>query len=469
MLAVNGQPSFAAIMVAFSAAALGALSARSHAAPSGAAGDISVSIDPATTVGISQFATGVTHTHKDLDPWQNAAAVASAKLLLQASTVYQNQHLMGWGADNPEPAPGRYNWESLDRRLKLIRETGGKLVITLCGAPDWMKGGRPDETDWSKLEVAPLPEHYQDFANLAAAVARRYPDVEYFQVWNELKGFYLPPPANRWDYEGYTRLYNLVYDAIRKVRARARIGGPYVVMDSWSEAGDGNRSSAVSGPYGTLDQRALDVVTYWLRHKRGADFIAVDGGTDNKDNVWITDEFTAGRKFADVSAWIRSLDDAQYPGAKTLPIWWAEWYASPSSDWRDLDHCNAVMASDLIATLEGGAATALVWQPQGDQQGFALPEGLWTDTRGQAGGKPTPFYYTQKGLHDYFGPGVALCRAASSSPRVGVLASTAKAMLVNRTGQPLTAVVNGRTVPLRPYQVVFVDTPAPLPEPPQER
>ena len=93
----------------------------------------------------------------------------------------QNQHIMGWGGGNPEPSPGEYDWESLDRRVDLMRRTGARMVITLCCAPDWMKGGEPGETDWSNLEVAPLPEHYGDFAELCAKVAERYPDVEAFQ------------------------------------------------------------------------------------------------------------------------------------------------------------------------------------------------------------------------------------------------------------------------------------------------
>jgi hypothetical protein len=75
----------------------------------------------------------------------------------------------------------------LDSRIALIRRTGGTPVTTLCCVPDWMKGGRPGTTDWSKLEVAPAPGHYADFAALAATIARRYPFVRHFLflVWNE--------------------------------------------------------------------------------------------------------------------------------------------------------------------------------------------------------------------------------------------------------------------------------------------
>ncbi len=152
------------------------------------------------------------------------------------------------------------DWTTLDRRVALIERSGGTPVITLCCAPDWMKGGRAGETDWTRLEVAPDPAHFGDFAALAAAVARRYPTVEYFQVWNELKGFF-DPATNRWDAGGYTELYNRVYDAGKRVRPDARVGGPYVVLES-APADAQDHPADLAGTWGMIDQRGLDVVTY---------------------------------------------------------------------------------------------------------------------------------------------------------------------------------------------------------------
>jgi hypothetical protein len=210
------------------------------------AAEVTVWIDPLRPIGISQLAMGVTHTQYSLDGWGDPTAVAAGKQVLRASTVFQNQHLMGWGADNPEPWPGVYRWASLDSRVKLMRDTGGTMVLTLCGAPDWMKGGTAGSTDWSKLDRAPTPGHYGDFARLAQRTALRYPDVRYFQVWNELKGFY-NPALNRWDYEGYTAFYNRVYDAVKSVRPDARIGGPYVVLTSETVRAWMSNPSAASG------------------------------------------------------------------------------------------------------------------------------------------------------------------------------------------------------------------------------
>lgn len=422
---------------------------------------------PTTTVALhtpvftSQMAIGATHEHQDADSWNNAAAIASAKQLMQTSLNYQNQQMMGWGASDPEPAPGVYNWSSLDARVQMMRDTHAQMVLTICCAPGWM---RPQgyQNDWKYLTTAPDPSHVQDFANLAKQVALRYPDVKFFQVWNELKGMWSTDPGatpgisklNRWDYVRYTTLYNAVYDAIKSVRPDAQVGGPYVVMDS-----DGNKS-AMSNPgptysWGTLDQRSLDVITYWLAHKHGADFIAVDASSSNSDGVWTVDEFATAQKFADVYNWIRS----QPNGGTTLPIWWAEWYAGyPSNAPQNLAYYNALMASGEIYAAMSGASVLLTWQPQGNAQGFSFPEGIWTDTVMSGGGKLTPYYYTAAAFKAYFGPGTKLYKPVVSTSTVSVIASAQKMMLVNHLSTLQNVIVDGKTITLAPYQVLITQT-----------
>ena len=111
-----------------------------------------------------------------------------------------------------------------------------------------MKGGEPGETDWDRIEVAPDPEHYADFANLAVDVARRYPQVRHFVVWNELKGFF-GADRNRWDIQSYTELYNTVYRALKAYDPTLRVGGPYVVMNSWSDPHTASDPSELAGPW----------------------------------------------------------------------------------------------------------------------------------------------------------------------------------------------------------------------------
>jgi hypothetical protein len=420
-----------------------------------------VTLHHSSNTFIDQLAIGATHTQEDINNWDNAGATASAKQLMQTSLVYQNQQIMGWGADDPEPAPGVYNWSSLDQRVQLMRETKAQMVLTLCCAPGWM---RPQgyQDDWKYLTIAPDPSHVQDFANLAQQVALRYPDVQYFQVWNELKGMWSTSPGatpgisnlNRWDYERYTTLYNAVYDAIKSVRPAAKIGGPYVVMNS-----DGNRSQMSNpGPsyaWGTLDQRPLDVISYWLAHKHGADFITVDGSSSNDDGVWLTNEFATAQKFIDVYNWIR----LQPNGGATLPIWWAEWYAGyPQNAPNNQDYYNALMASDEIYTAMSGAAVLLTWQPQGDTHGFSFPEGIWTDTSTSGGGQPTDYYFTAAAFKANFGPGTPLYQSVVSPPTVTVIASAQKMMLVNQLPTQQMVTVDGTIIDLGPYKVLLTQT-----------
>ena len=48
-----------------------------------------------------------------------AVAGGLARVLRQVPML-QNQHIMGFGADNPEPSPGRYEWRTLDSRVTLM-------------------------------------------------------------------------------------------------------------------------------------------------------------------------------------------------------------------------------------------------------------------------------------------------------------------------------------------------------------
>lgn len=324
---------------------------------------------------LPRFALGLTHTQHSADDWGDPASVASALAVARAAVTIQNQHLMGWGALNPEPVPGQYDWSSLDERVALMRSSGAVPVITLCCAPDWMKGGRPGDTDWSRLEEAPAPGHVHDFAALAVAVARRYPDVRRFIVWNELKGFY-DAARNDWAMDRYLELYNAVYDALKQLDPEIAVGGPYVVMDSWSDVRSMSNPSALVGPWGAIDQRSLDAVRSFLAGAHGVDFLVVDGTTATKDAGWIPDPTTALDKLAAVNRWLRE----QTP----LPIWWAEWYVVPPGRGGEA----AELVRRALTTLaRSGAAAALLWGPQADDD----PDRpvLWTDTAAPGGGKAT--------------------------------------------------------------------------------
>ncbi|MFC5746825.1 xylan 1,4-beta-xylosidase [Actinomadura rugatobispora] len=412
----------------------------------GAGGTVEAPASPAARVGAGAGADwpawGFTHTQNSVDHEQGPRRALAD---LSAGPVVQVTPIMGWGVDNPRPRPGEYDWASLDRRIQTIEATKGVPVITLCCAPDWMKGGPPGDTDWSRLELAVEPRYFDAFAELSAEIAKRYPQVKYYTVWNEFKGFWYPP-GNRWDYEGYTRLYNKVYDALKKVDGDIRVGGPYMVMNSNAPGGRYGPPSELKGAWGSMDQRNLDAVEYWMRHKRGADFIAVDGHSQPVQREIVLNDFQALTKFSDVTRWLRALDP-------DLPVWWAEWYVEPvPSNWT-AGRRAAVHTAAMMEFVRGGAASAFYWSPQTTTTGDC-PGCLWSGPA--KGGGATPTLAMLQNFALWFPPGTALVEVKASDPAVRVLAQRERMVVVNGSAKAVRPLVDGKALELRPYEVRWV-------------
>jgi hypothetical protein len=378
---------------------------------------------------------GITHTQYSADSGDERLS-DDAIGLLGRIPMMQNQHIMGFGVDNPEPSPGQYKWDGLDSRMTVIDRSGGLPVITLCCAPDWMKGGSPGQTDWDKLTVAPTPDHFDDFADLAAEVAKRYPQVQYYMVWNEFKGFW-PNTDSAADAKGYTDLYNKVYTKLKAVNPDIRVGGPYIPINSHKSRG----GSDLKGDWGVADEHSLDAVEYWLKHKKGADFIVVDGASVTEEHQTPPNEFGALGKFAAVTKWLRDKSGG-------LPVWWAEWYIEPENIHWDEPHRLAVRAVSMMEFAQSGATTALYWSPQ-TPKGEDCRGCLWNP----ADGSPQPTLDLIDGFVNWFPAHVKLERVTSSNPKVRVLAQKRQLLMVNTANAPVSATVDGQKVQLQPYEV----------------
>ncbi|MEU3853621.1 xylan 1,4-beta-xylosidase [Streptomyces sp. NPDC029554] len=397
---------------------------------------------------------GLTHTQYSADDG-DPAAVAAVQRALSDPPLPQLQHVMGWGADNPEPSPGHYDFAALDDRIDFIRRTGGAPVITLCCAPDWMKGGSPGQTNWTRrsLETAPSPEHYDDFAALAATIAERYPDVHHFIVWNEFKGFF-DETKKRWNYEGYTQLYNRVHRALKRVNSEVQVGGPYLNMDSFGP-GRTTHASALKGPWGSVDQRVLDAFTYWNTHKVGADFVVVDGSSYTHDDEALPDRFRALDKFTAVGRWVRART--------SLPLWWAEYYVEPGAEngrhrWSERLR-SAVQAAAMIAMVRGGATTGFYWNPQ--NRSGVCAGCLWrsTEITDGTGGEPRPVLNLLRRFDREFPPGTeyrAVDVAAADASEVRVLGDDRATLVVNASDRSQRVRVDERTVELNGYEVLWL-------------
>ncbi|WP_214322738.1 xylan 1,4-beta-xylosidase [Nonomuraea sediminis] len=381
---------------------------------------------------------GLTHTQTSANNGDERLLEGASQTLSHVPML-QNQHIMGFGVGNPELYPGEFAFKDLDSRMRLMDRSGGLPVITLCCAPDWMKGGPAGQTSWQRdhFEAAPEPSHFDDFAKLAATIAQRYNNVQYFMVWNELKGFW-PDHSKPPDIEGYTTLYNKVYEAVKAVRPDAKIGGPYLGMDSVSSAD----ASELKGKWGAVDQVVLDAFDYWNKHKKGADFIVVDGASPTEDHAVLPDPFGATAKFGAVTRWLRKKTG-------NLPIWWSEWYIMPEDGqtrWPE-DMRLAVQAVSMIELATSGAATALYWNPE-TKQGDC-PGCMWNPQDGSA--LPTGDLISN--FVKWFPAGVELRQATTSDSRIRLLAQQEKLLMVNTTGSRLTATVNGKSVTLQPYEI----------------
>ncbi|GAA3197958.1 xylan 1,4-beta-xylosidase [Actinocorallia longicatena] len=384
--------------------------------------------------GFDWPAWGFTHTENSLESTPGAAQNVTTQPLLQA------QHIMGFGALNPQETPGRFDWTSLDRRVEQMRQTGGTPVITLCCAPDWMKGGPAGKTDWSHLNDAPAAPFFDAFAEQAGVVAKRYPDIKYFMVWNEFKGFF-NQGRNRWDYEGYTQLYNKVYTAVKAANPDAKVGGPYMVVNSY--ANDRAESSGeLKGAWGAADKRALDALKYWFKNKKGADFVVVDGSTLPEDRTAHADEFAATGKFGAVTRWLRANGGG-------LPVVWSEWYVEPPDARWPADRLNAVQTVAMIEFAESGASGALYWSPQGSPAPCAGC--LW-----DASGRRLPPLEMLQNFARWFKPGTELMPMAAASKSVRVLSSRQEFVAVNTTGQAVSTTVGSVRLDLQPYEVKWV-------------
>ena len=456
----------------------------------------SVSIDITHQKSTSHFSPGMSNMDTSLFyPWKenNQAAVQTTKSLASNGLSFINQYIMGWGTDDPWPDPMQSepnNWSTIDKKMNIVLDTGLTSVITLCEAPWWMKGElQQDGTtklltrDDNFAEIAYtsriLDNKMSAWLHLVRRVAERYMvapyNVRYFQVWNELKGYY-NPMINNWDMNtsagdpsgpyakhGYTYMYNKVYNTLKDVAVAkgldpttVKVGGPYLVMNTWSDVSMESHPSHITKAYGNYDQRDLDALMYWLQHKAGAEFITVDGSNSNHDGINRSDPFTASEKFADVVTWIRSLDSRAYPGAATLPIWWAEWYADANGSSSDA-FTTAVKSYAMIKLLKAGGAVVLEWGGTGEGEG-KNSRGLWTPTNTADGGQPLPWYSIYKAFKIYFNPGTTIYKTRSSSSDVEALVSPSKAILVNKTPRVLTVTFQNTIVKLNPYQVHILDT-----------
>lgn len=437
-------------------------------------GDILPAVEVGASFDTSQFHFGVTYEQNNINTWENPASVAQAEGHLAALSAAdpefrQNQHVMGFGSGEVQAADGSYTWTEWNRRVGrpgnvegLMERTGGVKVMTAALSPEHMRVAvAPADypldrvsayspSSWYEHKVDPAK--LDDYAAHIVTMLTRYSDVEYVQVWNELKGYY-NATLNRWDYEEYTAFYNAVYDAVKAFNPAIQVGGPYPVVE-YGTSGL-SHPSTLTGPMGTVDKRTLDVIEYWLANANGFDFIAVDGHSWARWPAYgyALNQFDDAVYFEVINEWIKD----RAPG---VPIWWSEWYtlkdpyntSTGTPKQNSLQHQAAVVMNGVFALARSGTETALLWEPEAN--GFTAPgrHALWSSHA--SGRVKTPLYDAILAFVQAFPAGSPMHEVTLSDPSMmSAYASDTHVMVINRTTGTIDFTAGGADRSLGAYEI----------------
>ncbi len=215
--------------------------------------------------------------------------------------------------------------------------------------------------------------------------------VDYFDVWNEMKGFW-SSSTNTWNDQGTRRCTTTCTAPSRRSNRRpdrwpVRPGACYHARRHEPPL-DGQRCLRRGRP-----ARALKVLTYWLQHEFGAQ------PRPHRRRPEVTKEtgFAAGAYFSAVTRWLRRPATRPTPGARTLPITWAE-LSGPGLDVgpRSGAKGRGLDASNIIKAGVAGVGKMLLWEIEGPERFERVrgPMTVLTDTAARRPGvarrPPTP-------------------------------------------------------------------------------
>jgi len=112
------------------------------------------------------------------------------------------------------PGDPAYDWSNADAVLKGLHERKIGVIVTLARTPAWANGGRGANG---------MPRSKYSLSAFALAVARRYPWVRLWEIWNEpnLRRFLKPNSPALY----VRRLLNPTYAVLKRTRLSNRIAG----------------------------------------------------------------------------------------------------------------------------------------------------------------------------------------------------------------------------------------------------
>lgn len=111
-----------------------------------------------------------------------------------------------------EPQEGKFDLAPIDRMMKLVADQGLQSIAYLVGTPRFASTVEADSPYERYFDKFP-PRDPRLYAQRLTLLAKRYPQVNVWQVWNEpnILGFWAPKP----DPEGYGRMLLASVQALR--------------------------------------------------------------------------------------------------------------------------------------------------------------------------------------------------------------------------------------------------------------
>lgn len=440
-------------------------------------------------IRVNELIAGWHHTQQSTYPLSVSQQVAIAY-----ASPAQGEHLQGFGTGAVWPSPaGPKQWASLDRiygppghpEQGVMKDAKVRVLVAMA-CPAWMKLPKAGTTLTQDYPVGdataefnyqpPHRSHYPDYADLIAEAVVRY-DIDVLVPWNEGKGWW-SNTLRRWSYENFTEYSNIVATKVHAAKPDCLFGGPYWVLRTLSWIEPGHHSKELTGPWGSADTQALDVLEYFIAHGM-FDFIAMDVRNSNSDysqgdidapnwpmNVWQTNPekgvnpnywpVSPSESWAKLDAfmvWLRKRTDK--------PVWMMEFYANtrlnnknanfPTHVPSSIQEMVGQTAEGLIASARAGLAGILQWRVQGDSKGRANPLALYNTAK-----ENTALVDVCGQFAASFPPGTQLYDVTVDDPVVIGIASDTALCLVSRFGGPLSFTFKGEPLVLAAHDVKFV-------------
>lgn len=111
-----------------------------------------------------------------------------------------------------EPEEGKFTLEPIDQMMAMVQQAGLRNITSVVGTPKFATSVSPTDRYAHYFDKFP-PKDPRVFAQRMMLLAKRYPQVDVWQVWNEpnIPGFWAPKA----DPEGYGRLLLASVQALR--------------------------------------------------------------------------------------------------------------------------------------------------------------------------------------------------------------------------------------------------------------